>query len=367
MLIKVMEKIDYTVAGGGIIGLFIAKELKEKFPDKEVILMEASEFLGDEATGRNSGVLHGGMYYATGSLKHRLCIEGNQLWKNLASDFNFLINKCGKFIIACNEHEKETINKIFINGQRNKVPHLRRATEQELINLSRFTHAIDALYSPYTAILDVPSAVKRLDIYLSNLGVYILKKQSVESVSKLEDGFKINNEFITSNFINCTGLGAIAIRSQLGLFDLETRMVKGSYLKTNQKYYNESLIYPVPFKEQKGLGVHTVIDIEGNVLFGPNADIVEQLDYIIPPETIESMISDIPNRFKGVDSEKLEPAYSGIRSQVYFNGEIYKDFWLKSPEESKIEGYYECCAIDSPGLTSAPAIAKYLFRDLQKM
>jgi L-2-hydroxyglutarate oxidase LhgO len=355
-----MDIVDITIAGGGIIGLLLAKELKEKYPEKEVFIFEASSYLGDECTGRNSGVLHGGMYYETDSLKHQLCIEGNKLWKEYVSKFNFKINPCGKYIVASSQEENETLEAIYQKGMKNKVPDFRWATKDELVEVSEFANVTSALYSPFTAIIDVPAAVKSLDVYLTNLGVHLLKDARINTIESCNEGILINSEFISKQFFNCAGLGSIKLREKLGLKDLSERFVKGCYLKTNQKYYNASLIYPVPFKDQKGLGVHTVIDIEGNILFGPNAQIVGDIDYDITDESQDDLTNAINKTFKNIDTNKLEKAYSGVRSQAIYNFEIYKDFWIKTPKDLNIQGYFECCAIDSPGLTSAPAIAKYL-------
>jgi L-2-hydroxyglutarate oxidase LhgO len=358
-----MDRIDYCVVGGGVIGLFIAKKLIEKHPNKDIFLLEESPYLGDQSTGRNSGVLHAGMYYKTDSLKHKLCLEGNKIWKELATQFDFNINHCGKYIIACNESELQTIEDIYQQGKKNNVSDLRRATQEEIADISNHTNVVSALYSPSTASLDVASAIKELDRYILNKGVFILKNEKVSSLKEHNEGIVVktnSSEFLAEHVFNCAGNGAVKLRKTLGLHELENRFVKGSYLKTTQKFFNEALIYPVPFKDQKGLGVHTVLSSDGNVLFGPDAEVVTKINYEVTTDAVRNLKESVSNTFKGVEIDKLSADYAGIRSQICYNNETYPDFWIKTPHEHKISGYFECLGIESPGLTAAPAIANLL-------
>lgn len=358
-----MEKVDFCIAGGGIVGLFIAKKILDRYPDKSVFVLEKSQYLGDESTGRNSGVLHGGMYYQTASLKHKLCIAGNKQWKQLAKAYDFKINECGKYIIACTKSEIDIINDIFERGQTNGVPDFRRASADEIAMLKEYTYVEDALFSSFTGYIDAPGAVKELDKIVTNLGGFILKSEKVVDLKSTREGVLVktsSSDFIAEKFINSAGLGAVELRKFLGLTDVENRFVKGSYLKTTQNYYKDSLIYPVPFKDQKGLGVHTVINPEGEVLFGPNAEVVDEIDYEVKEDAVDSLKNAISKTFKGIDEEKLRADYSGIRTQIVYKGETYNDFWIKGPRELNISGYFELLSIESPGLTSAPAIADYV-------
>lgn len=366
-----MEKIDFCICGGGIIGLFIANKLLEHYPNHSVFLLEKSQNIGDSSSGRNSGVLHAGIFYKNNSLKHKLCIEGNHLWRSFAKDNHIDINDCGKFIIACSSHERNILEKIYNNGILNQVPKLTKASSDQLHEIKKYTHALDAIYSPFTSIINVPQALKVLDKQITNNGGHILKNQKVIDLTKLKNGFEVqtnDSKFMTNVFINCAGLESVSLRKLLNLKDLKNHYIKGSYLKTSQSFYNQSLIYPVNDEVNNTLGIHTVISFDGSILFGPDAEAVDSIDYSICDKTISSMKDIISKTFKGVNEQKLSPDYSGIRSKITHNGHLYQDFWIKDHTEHNINGYIELLGIESPGLTAAPAIADYvinLFRSNQ--
>ena len=137
--------------------------------------------------------------------------------------------------------------------------------------------------------------------------------------------------------------------------------MKGYYLKYLGKIDCSSLIYPVPHKDLKGLGIHTSFDSDGSIRFGPNTFEVGQVSYDMENEGIkEEMKKSILKKYKNIDEEKLCLDYAGIRSKIKRNGQYYSDFWIKGPKEIKIPGYFELCGIESPGFTGSPAIAKYL-------
>lgn len=357
-----MDVIDHTVIGGGIVGLFVAKALKEKFPDQDVVLLEASPFLGDQNTGRNSGVIHSGIYYPTNSFKHKLCLEGNRIWREKASEYHADINLCGKYIVSCSAEETQKLQEIFDNGLRNEVPGLRWGDKEDLKVLSPFVNVDQCLFSPHTAIIDVPKVVKYLDRTLTHLDCIILKDNPVTDLKK-EEHFVIKTlreSFYSRRVFNCAGLGAIHLREKLNLKDFQNYFVKGNYVKTHQEYFSQNLIYPLPDKNNLGLGIHTVLDPLGGVLFGPNTEVIEEINYEISEDTVDEMYREIPRVFKKIDPEKLSPAYCGIRTKIKKEGEVVNDFLIQGPLQTGIENYYECLGIDSPGLTSSPAIAKYV-------
>ena len=134
--------------------------------------------------------------------------------------------------------------------------------------------------------------------------------------------------------------------------------MRGHYVKTNQPYFTESLIYPIPEKNLKGLGVHTTFDIDRNLRFGPDTQDVSEIKYEMPDRLLETFIPAIQKTFKGIDVDKLQPDFSGIRPKILHEGKLHTDFWLGTPQTTGVAGYYEFCGIESPGLTAAPSLAK---------
>lgn len=360
-----MEPLDFIIIGGGINGLLIAYELSEAYPDKDLVLFEKEPFCGEHSSSRNSGVLHAGIYYPKESLKRKFCIEGNKLWRDLKETFTLEINSCGKYIVAMNEDQEKQIDFYFEKALDNGVEGISWATQKDLEKLQNTANISKAFFSKTSGVLNISSALKNIETYLYNKDVPLMLNNEVKSIEKLENhpkgaNFKIiteHEEVETRFVINAAGPFAIDLRKSLGLKDLENYWVKGNYLKLSGDYYTESLIYPVPLKNLKGLGVHTSFDFDGIVRFGPNTEEVNEISYYVSEGVKEEMLPAINSLFKGIEPDKLSLDYAGIRAKIKHKGKEYTDFWIKNDQ---LEGYIELCGMDSPGLTSAPAVAKYV-------
>lgn len=357
-------RVDAAIIGGGIIGLTLAYELKNKFPNFEIALFDKEPYLGEHSSGRNSGVLHAGLYYPHQSLKHLLCVEGNKLWGKMCSDLNIGTKKCGKFIFSISEDEDEKLNHLMLKATQNDVP-VHWATSSEMQKLSQHVNCHKALSSPSTGILDVSEALAKLKYNLDSRGVHVFYSHFVKDISSSFDGFQITaGDFTLKSTLlfNCAGLNGIQLRKQLGFKELENFYVRGHYLATTQKLDYQTLYYPVPPDDLKGLGVHSTIDLHQKIKFGPNTEEVDHIDYTPPKDSLDLMKYQIVKYFKNIEIEKLFWDYSGCRSKIRFGVDkvTYPDFWIKSP----IKNYVECLGIESPGLTASPAISKYIIDKL---
>ena len=284
-----MEKIPFTVIGSGICGVLVAKKLLQTFPGADVLVLDKEPYAGHHNTTRNSGVLHAGIYYPNKSLKHTLCIKGHAQWIQLSKQLDIPIDICGKYVIASDESERPELEKYFQNALLNQVPDVRKMTEGELKEIENATTAVDGFYSPHTGILDISSAINTLFDELSIRGAITMLETEVLSVSQQGDDICVEttrDKFLTSNLINCAGMDAVSLRKMLSLSDIEYKFVKGNYLKLNRKFYNDKLIYPVPQKDLKGLGVHTSFHMDKIIRFGPNTEDVAVLNYQNKDENI---------------------------------------------------------------------------------
>ncbi len=352
--------VDVAIIGAGIIGLTLAYEIKNQFPDCEIAVFDKEPYLGEHSSGRNSGVLHAGLYYPNKSLKHLLCLEGNQLWKKLASDLEIGFRKCGKLIFSNSESEDSNLDELIKNAAKNDVP-IEWASKKELQILQTDVNAFNAISSPSTGIINVSEAITKLKYNLEARGVNVFLLSQVDSLSFTNAEFIIKFpafDLKASKVINAGGLGAISLREKLGLNDLENYFVRGHYLSTTQKLKYETLYYPIPPADLKGLGVHSTIDLDGKVKFGPNTEEITNVSYTPPLDALEEMENLIGFYFKNIEKEKLHWDYAGCRSKIRFKDDkkLFTDFWIKSP----VKNYIECLGIESPGLTSAPAIAKHI-------
>lgn len=360
-MIKPVVEVDFTIVGAGIVGLCLAKELRLKYPSLEIAVIDQENYLGEHSSGRNSGVLHAGIYYSQNSLKHTLCIEGNFLWQELASELQIPINKCGKYIFSTSKGEEESLYELLTRAQKNNVPSIRMATKSELLIIQELAKAQNAIVSPFSGIIDVSESLARLKEWLIQKGVNVSLKTQVINLNNEQSFFTVETaDFIIKSpaLFNCAGVGAVSLREKLGLKDVYLKLVKGNYLATTQQLNYSSLFYPIPPKDLKGLGVHSTIDITGKVKFGPNTEDTNHIDYSPSPIALEEMKPTISKLFKNIEHDKLYWDYAGCRTKIYLrvNQQIYSDFWIKNP----IPHYWECLGIESPGLTSAPAISKYI-------
>ena len=356
-------QVDATIVGGGIVGLFTALKLKEFRPALEVLLVEKEMYLGDHSTGRNSGVLHSGLYYETGSLKHTLCLEGLAEWYSLKE---IPKKNCGKLIFASSPEEVIELERLKLQAQANGVK-FEELSYDRRSDFEKIVHIREGIFIPSTGILDVSMALKKLSQRFEELGGIIQLQTPVERIERESKGFTLETPDFnvkTQLLINCAGLWATKLRIQLGLSDLQSVYVKGHYLKSSQKLNYQTLLYPTPLKNLKGLGTHSTIDIEGNVKFGPDTFDVNEINYHMELQSLETMKTDISRRFKGIDLDRLGPEYCGIRSKINYKGILHKDFWIKGPIELGIPGYAEACGIESPGVTSAPSISKKIIKSL---
>lgn len=360
-----MEQIDYCVVGGGVMGMLTARELAIKNPEASIVVLEKNSFVGEESTSRNSGVLHAGLYYPNQSQKHLLCRRGLSLWRILAPELKVEINHCGKWLIASSKSSVSDLDQLFEQATLNGVQGLRWATPDEVDSLKPYVRIEKAFLSPETSIISPSEVVRALDRELSNRGVILFKNCSLVHIKKEAAGFQIESgqeSFFAKVIINCGGGHAPAIRKMLGLHDIESAWVKGCYLKLNKKFYNEKLIYPVPPKDLKGLGVHTSFDLDGQIRFGPNTIDCSQYEMSVPEDLIDLMYPAIKDLFWSVERSELSLDYCGIRSKIKEDGKLFTDFLIQSP----IPNYIEALGIESPGLTSSPAIVEKILEQIRR-
>ena len=357
-----MTYVPLVIIGAGINGLCLAKQIGQRWPSLGPIVLEQEDFAGEHTTGRNSGVLHAGIYYPTNSLKHILCLRGNQLWEKLGNELNVPIQRCGKFIIA-NKTQEEILNQVYEQSRLNNVPNIKYAGPEQLVNLKKYADVSKAIYSASTGIIDVSGTMRALELSLPEYDAHLIKKCKVLNINHVNDKFHLETtqeEITCSYLINAGGLFSIENRLKLNLTDLTNYYVKGNYIKTTHSFFKNSLIYPVPLPQLKGLGIHSLIDTDGILRFGPNTEDVQEIDYNISNDVIEKMLPAIKTQFFNIDEQKISLDYCGIRPKIIKDDKLYSDFWIKGHEEINIENYIELCGIESPGLTAAPAIAEYI-------
>ncbi len=254
---------DYLIIGAGIIGLSIARELKQKNPNSKILIIEKESDVGYHSSGRNSGVLHAGFYYTSSSLKAKFTKEGNEALTKYCEANNLKINKAQKIVVAKDESELETLKELYQRGLKNSVK-VELIDEEELSK--RFknikTHKL-ALYSPTTATVNPNEILSHIKDELIKSGVEIRFNTPYSSIMK-------NN---AKMIINCAGLYADKIAKKFGFSQYYKILpFKGIYLKyTKPEHFINTNIYPVPNLKNPFLGVHYTITVDNEIKIGPTA------------------------------------------------------------------------------------------------
>ena len=267
---------DYLIAGAGIMGLVLAREIKRIEPSASICVIEKEPVPAWHASGRNSGVLHAGFYYTSDSLKARFTREGNQLWREYCLEKNLPMNRCGKVVVARNEAEIEGILELKKRGDKNGVD-VSVIDTLELCEIEPNARSCDiALWSPTTTTVDPGAVAKSLEKDLSNSGIrffYGTPYRENLGNRSLRAG---DTTFSFGKFVNASGLHADRIARDFGFAqDVTILPFKGVYLEYQGKSADDrpvrTNIYPVPDLKQPFLGVHFTIKVDGTVKIGPTA------------------------------------------------------------------------------------------------
>lgn len=355
---------DITIVGAGVIGLAIAAELSDN--NLSVYILEKNESHGMGISSRNSEVIHAGIYYPPDSLKAMLCVEGREMLYETCRKHNIPHKKIGKLIIATTETEMVKIEQLMHNALLNGVSSVSIIDQNTIRQMEPNINAFGALYSPDTGIL---SAHSLMDYYLHTAkmkGAEIVYGTEVVGIERVTSGYKVSTlnregeyfEFTTGIVINAAGLQSDKIARMTGK-DYSLHYCKGDYFSINnvKKGMVQRLIYPVPEEHNVGLGVHLTLDLNGRMKLGPDANFIDKIeDYRVDASKREKYYEAAVKFLPFINKEDIVPDMSGIRPKLQGLGEGFRDFVISED----LIGFVNLVGIESPGLTAAPAIAKYV-------
>ena len=246
-----MSSSDVIIVGGGIVGLATAYDLAHKYPDIHITLLEKEADLAFHQTGRNSGVLHSGIYYKPGSLKARNCRQGKALMQAFCDEQDIPYQICGKIIVATNEAERPVLHDILARGQANGVQ-CKLINQAELQELEAHTAGIEAIHVPEAGIIDYKVVCRRLADILLELGHEIIFNAEVIAIRETAGevtAVTTSGDYSAGYLVNCGGLQSDRV-TKMGGVDAQAQIVpfRGEYfkLKPEAEYLCHSLIYPVP-------------------------------------------------------------------------------------------------------------------------
>lgn len=393
-----MPHADIVIVGGGLVGLSTALALAERRPSARITVLEKEHSVGAHQSGRNSGVIHSGIYYTPGSLKARLCRDGRQLLTEFCDRHGVRYETCGKVIVAVSDDERERLHAISARGHENGVRNELIGTDR-LHELEPHASGVEAIHVPDAGIVDYPGVCDALVAELTARSHQVVTGQRVLSLERVgdtnrvvtatEDGDQVTWE--CGLVITCGGLQSDRLARMSGLEpDMQVVPFRGIYyeLRPEARGLCRNLIYPVPDPRYPFLGVHFTRMTDGRVEMGPNAilataregydlgtwsgaDLMEAIRY--PgfralawqhwPKGVAELGRTLSRRryLKAVRKlvpatrlEDLVPCRSGIRAQALDkDGRMVDDFVILESE-----GVVHVCNAPSPAATACLAIGR---------
>jgi 2-hydroxyglutarate dehydrogenase len=278
------ESADFAVVGGGILGLAVARELLGRHPGASLVLLEREQALGAHQTTHSSGVIHAGIYYAPGSLKARLCVEGALDLYAYCEERRIEARRDGKLIVATEESELGRLDELEQRGIANDVPGLRRVGGDEITEIEPHARGVAALHSPNTGIVDFGAVARAYADDVRAAGGGIHTGRGVTGLRADGSGIEIEYEggsARASFAVLCAGAWSDRLAVMAGA-PAEPRIVpfRGAYLKLRpeRRALVRASIYPVPDPDLPFLGGHLTRTIAGEVLLGPSALMVAARD-----------------------------------------------------------------------------------------
>jgi L-2-hydroxyglutarate oxidase LhgO len=331
----------------------------------EVIVLERNGAIGTETSARNSGVIHAGIYYPTGSLKAKLCIAGKERLYAYCAEHGVPHDRIGKLIVATSDEQIPALDALAVKAAENGVLDMRRLSSDEARALEPEVVCVAALLSPSTGIIDVHALMLA---YLGDAeakGAMLALNSPIAAGRVTPNGFELDiagaepSTLACRRLVNCAGLGAQTVARSLVGLDPDNvpqgYLCKGNYFTLAGRSPFRRLVYPMP--ERAGIGVHVTLDMGGQVRFGPDVQWIERIDYGVDPARAEPFYAAIRRYWPNLPDGALVPGYAGIRPKLQTPTGPAEDFLIQGPLAHGVPGLVNLYGIESPGLTSSLAIA----------
>lgn len=368
--------VDVAVIGAGVVGLAIAQEFAAR--GRQVAVIERHGAIGLETSSHNSGVVHAGIYYPTGSLKHTLCLEGNRLTYEWCAAHNVRINRTGKLIIAVDESELEALDGVAEQARANGVSGIERiGVADRLRDLEPSVGCVAALWSETSGVVDQLGLMASFAAAARDHGAWLALKHEVTGITRGGEGFQLEllgpdgspSPVEASVLVNSAGLGAPALAAMVGYpLDggegapvLRQRVNKGRYydiVAPEKARAIKHLVYPVPDHANGGLGVHVTLDIDGGAHLGPDTEWIDDgdaLDYRADDLRRADFHAAASRYLPSLAPDDLAPGQVGYRPKLQQPGGPQADFLIW-----RDRGYIHLGGIESPGMTASLAIARHV-------
>ena len=365
------EKLDCAVIGGGVVGLAIARRLA--LLGRQVVLFEAEKATGQHTSSRNSEVLHAGIYYPTGSLKARLCVEGRHLLETYCAERGVSWRRIGKLVVAVRAEEIAQLERHKAQAEANGVEAIAWVERDEVARLEPAVQCARALLSPATGLVDSHGLMRALAEDARRAGADIVLASPVVGGEIAGPGIDLDvggqdpGRFRFATVINAAGFSAPAVARSLRGLGGQTiptaYFARGHYFTVSGASPFRRLIYPVPGRD--GLGIHVALDLGGHLRFGPDVTFSPTPSYVFDEGRAEHFYRSVRSYYPGLADGALQPGFVGVRPKLAPEGSGFVDFVLQGRERHGVPGLLNLYGIDSPGLTSCLALAEEVTRRLE--
>ncbi|MCB1671769.1 MAG: NAD(P)/FAD-dependent oxidoreductase [Gammaproteobacteria bacterium] len=370
------DHFDVAVIGAGVIGLAVAQRLSAApfMADRNLVLLDQEDGVGQHTSSRNSEVIHAGIYYPSGSLKAALCVRGRQLLFEHCQRYRVPCRRTGKLIVA-SERDSDSLLALQQQAANNGVDDLELLDSGALRRREAQVQADIALFSPSSGIVDSHAFMVSLLHLAQQQGAIFAPRTRVQGICRKVEGFEVTTRlksssgigdedyrFTTTAIVCCAGLQGPALAKRIEGLDPQLIpqqfLCKGDYFSYSGKSPFQHLIYPLPEANTAGLGIHATLDLAGRLRFGPDTQYVDSEDYTVDPHKRQRFAEAIRRYFPMLDPLALQPDYAGIRPKLAGAGEPATDFIIQDTTEAGFPNLVQLFGIESPGLTASLAIGE---------
>ncbi|MDZ7671655.1 MAG: NAD(P)/FAD-dependent oxidoreductase [Halanaerobiales bacterium] len=356
---------DVSIIGAGVIGSAIARELSKYKLD--IALIEKESDVSTKTSKANTGIVHGGYVGKAGTLKGELCIKGNKLYKKLNEELNFGYKKTGGLVLGFNKEDEKELQKIYDNAL--KVGHPKEDIEiinkEKILKIEPHVNK-DVTIAFYCKSIGVTSPFGLTIALAENAvdnGVDLMLESEVLDIKKDKNAFiiKTSKKTIKSKYvINAAGIYSDKIASMVNTDNFTITPMRGEYIifSKDEGHLVKTVLFQTPQKNTKGIVATTTV--YGNFMIGPNAEEVDKKENVNTTlKEVNYIIKQARKSIPNFNTDQILKTFAGLRAKSNRG-----DFII---EESKVKNFINVAGIDSPGLTSAPAIANYVIEILKNI
>ena len=374
------SRYDIVIIGGGVIGCSIARALSRYKLD--ILLLERGPGVAWGISRANSGVIHAGYANKPGSLKARLCVQGNSMFDTFASELNVPFRRVGKLVVGNGEDGLQGIERLMAQGDLNGVPGLSTLSGQKAIRSVEPNLTADhAMVSTTSGITDPVLLTIALAENAHLNGVDFLLESEVTKITGGGgagvdgEGFTIttpHGPIHSTCIINSAGMHSDRISAMAGDNRFTIHPCRGEYFVLDKSvgHLIGRMIYPVPPKDQRVLGIHLTPTIDGNILIGPSAEFIDHRDDLATTrDVMQTLLREAKDLLPPIPEKTVIQSFSGLRPKLNDpSSPTVGDFIIE--ESPKVPGLINLLGIESPGLTSSPILPSLvidILRDITEL